>query len=147
MAGPVNFEAWVASIRHLLEPPVGARAWAAPIRAAVARAVARMMRADDAAALPRACCVCAGKKMLWGEGHHHKVMVVGGPNVREDYHIEEGEVCVLVVCGLLCCCCSCSCCGCVCVCVCVCVCACARACVRACVYVRVRVCGCVCLCA
>lgn len=32
-----------------------------------------------------------GNKLLYGDGQH-KVMVVGGPNVRKDYHIEEGEV-------------------------------------------------------
>ncbi|RYG55649.1 hypothetical protein EON66_04795 [archaeon] len=40
------------------------------------------------------CCVCqqrAGNKLLYGEGQH-KVMVVGGPNVRDDYHVEIGEV-------------------------------------------------------
>ncbi len=33
----------------------------------------------------------AGNKMLFGAGQH-KVMVVGGPNERLDYHIEPGEV-------------------------------------------------------
>jgi hypothetical protein len=32
-----------------------------------------------------------GNKLLHGEGMH-KVMVVGGPNTRSDYHIEIGEV-------------------------------------------------------
>jgi 3-hydroxyanthranilate 3,4-dioxygenase len=31
-----------------------------------------------------------GNKLLHGDGQL-KIMVVGGPNVREDYHIEEGE--------------------------------------------------------
>ena len=31
-----------------------------------------------------------GNKLLWGLGHH-KVMLVGGPNARRDYHIERGE--------------------------------------------------------
>jgi 3-hydroxyanthranilate 3,4-dioxygenase len=31
-----------------------------------------------------------GNKLLWGEGQH-KVMLVGGPNARRDYHIERGE--------------------------------------------------------
>lgn len=33
----------------------------------------------------------AGNKLLYGAGVQ-KVMVVGGPNVRKDYHIEIGEV-------------------------------------------------------
>ncbi len=34
-----------------------------------------------------------GNKMVFGdrEGSQLKVMIVGGPNQREDYHIEEGE--------------------------------------------------------
>jgi hypothetical protein len=31
-------------------------------------------------------------KLMHGEGQL-KVMYVGGPNIRSDYHIEEGEVC------------------------------------------------------
>lgn len=31
-----------------------------------------------------------GNKLLWGDGQH-KVMLVGGPNARRDYHIERGE--------------------------------------------------------
>lgn len=30
-------------------------------------------------------------KLLYGAGQH-KVMIVGGPNVRDDYHLEAGEV-------------------------------------------------------
>ena len=33
-----------------------------------------------------------GNKLMFGDGQQ-KVMIVGGPNQREDYHIEEGEVC------------------------------------------------------
>lgn len=32
-----------------------------------------------------------GNKLMFGQGQQ-KVMIVGGPNTREDYHIEEGEV-------------------------------------------------------
>ena len=32
-----------------------------------------------------------GNKLMFGAGQQ-KVMVVGGPNKRSDYHIEEGEV-------------------------------------------------------
>ena len=32
-----------------------------------------------------------GNKLMFGNGQQ-KVMIVGGPNQREDYHIEEGEV-------------------------------------------------------
>ncbi len=32
-----------------------------------------------------------GNKLMFGAGQQ-KVMIVGGPNQREDYHIEEGEV-------------------------------------------------------
>jgi len=37
--------------------------------------------------------LCIGNKLLYGKGQH-KVMVVGGPNQRKDYHIEAGEVCI-----------------------------------------------------
>ena len=30
-------------------------------------------------------------KLMYGDKLQHKVMFVGGPNVRKDYHIEEGE--------------------------------------------------------
>ncbi len=33
-----------------------------------------------------------GNKLIWGAGQH-KVMIVGGPNVRKDYHLQAGEVC------------------------------------------------------
>eukprot|EP00743_Colponemidia_sp_Colp-15_P003363 GILK01003636.1.p1 GENE.GILK01003636.1~~GILK01003636.1.p1 ORF type:complete len:331 (+),score=33.41 GILK01003636.1:40-993(+) len=32
-----------------------------------------------------------GNKMLYGTGAEFKVMVVGGPNIRRDYHVEDGE--------------------------------------------------------
>jgi len=32
-----------------------------------------------------------GNKMIYGDGCQFKVMVVGGPNTRSDYHIDEGE--------------------------------------------------------
>ncbi len=32
-----------------------------------------------------------GNKLIYGAGQQ-KVMIVGGPNIREDYHVEEGEV-------------------------------------------------------
>ena len=35
-------------------------------------------------------CPPVGNKLLFGAGQH-KVMVVGGPNVRTDYHVEAGE--------------------------------------------------------
>ena len=35
-------------------------------------------------------CPPVGNKLLFGAGQH-KVMVVGGPNVRSDYHVEAGE--------------------------------------------------------
>jgi isopenicillin-N epimerase len=35
-------------------------------------------------------CPPVGNKMLFGSGQH-KIMVVGGPNARADYHVEEGE--------------------------------------------------------
>ena len=31
-----------------------------------------------------------GNKMMWGDGEF-LVMVVGGPNARKDYHVEDGE--------------------------------------------------------
>jgi len=35
-------------------------------------------------------CTCAGNKLLYGAGQQ-KVMIVGGPNRRADYHLEVGE--------------------------------------------------------
>lgn len=32
-------------------------------------------------------------KLMYGAGQL-KVMFVGGPNIRSDYHLEEGEVCI-----------------------------------------------------
>lgn len=32
-----------------------------------------------------------GNKLLYGENCQFKVMIVGGPNTRTDYHVEEGE--------------------------------------------------------
>eukprot|EP01138_Halocafeteria_seosinensis_P010600 gb/GECG01010824.1/.p1 GENE.gb/GECG01010824.1/~~gb/GECG01010824.1/.p1 ORF type:complete len:334 (+),score=45.71 gb/GECG01010824.1/:1-1002(+) len=42
-----------------------------------------------------------GNKMLFGKGQH-KVMIVGGPNTRADYHIEEGEELFYMIKGDMC---------------------------------------------
>lgn len=45
------------------------------------------IRANEASLVPPVC-----NKMVYAdERHYWKVMVIGGPNVRTDYHVEEGE--------------------------------------------------------
>eukprot|EP00127_Corallochytrium_limacisporum_P007511 Clim_evm33s253 gene=Clim_evmTU33s253 len=43
-----------------------------------------------------------GNKMVYGKGCQLKVMVVGGPNTRTDYHIDEGEEWFLQLQGKMC---------------------------------------------
>jgi mannose-6-phosphate isomerase-like protein (cupin superfamily) len=40
-----------------------------------------------------------GNKMIHGHGAQWKVMIVGGPNERTDYHIDDGEEWFLMVSG------------------------------------------------
>lgn len=63
---PLNFFKWVEENKHLLQPPVG-----------------NSMLFDQGGNL-------FSIKFILLE---FKVMVVGGPNTRSDYHIEDGEVC------------------------------------------------------
>ena len=32
-----------------------------------------------------------GNSMIWGDQSEYKIMIVGGPNTRSDYHVEQGE--------------------------------------------------------
>lgn len=74
---PVAFKQWIDEVRPLLQPPVGA---CAPVESH-AQLITQLTET----------LMLAGNKLLYGAGQQ-KVMVVGGPNVRKDYHIEPGEV-------------------------------------------------------
>eukprot|EP01059_Diplonema_ambulator_P015305 TRINITY_DN26405_c0_g1_i1.p1 TRINITY_DN26405_c0_g1~~TRINITY_DN26405_c0_g1_i1.p1 ORF type:complete len:298 (+),score=94.18 TRINITY_DN26405_c0_g1_i1:34-894(+) len=41
-------------------------------------------------------------KLMYGKGYQHKVMFVGGPNVRKDYHMNGGEELFYMVRGEMC---------------------------------------------
>jgi hypothetical protein len=68
---PVAFNQWIEEIRPQLVPPVGEHRLCT-------KALSLLQFKD------------AGNKLLYGD--HIKIMVVGGPNTRADYHIEKGEV-------------------------------------------------------
>ena len=48
--------------------------------------VDKWLASNAASFVPPVC-----NKLMYGDGTQHKVMFVGGPNVRKDYHLNEGE--------------------------------------------------------
>jgi hypothetical protein len=91
---PVAFAAWVEATTPQLVPPVGTQALLTLFVACVywRLSVSACVRVGKGACLKRHGCGawCKGNRMLY-EGAL-KVMIVGGPNERRDFHIEEGEV-------------------------------------------------------
>jgi hypothetical protein len=91
---PVAFAAWVEATTPQLAPPVGTQALLMLFVAFVywRLSVSACVRVGKGACLKRHGCGawCKGNRMLY-EGAL-KVMIVGGPNERRDFHIEDGEV-------------------------------------------------------
>lgn len=103
-AAKYNFLAWLERYKADLQPPVGMFTCLG-LSCLVVDAVgvlAWVRFSLRSHTRPLVCIVCTvllfpilqccwpGNKLMHGEGQT-KVMVVGGPNVRKDYHIEEGE--------------------------------------------------------
>lgn len=99
LSGPMDFAKWIEEIRPQLQPPVGERQ--AEVVGVALLPGCRQARSTASHELVAGGSPCsppptrthAGNKLMFGG--QQKIMVVGGPNTREDYHIEEGEVRVL----------------------------------------------------
>jgi hypothetical protein len=78
-----DFNGWITKNAPDLKPPVGMLCWwkgASVIDSSTHTHTSQSL-----------CLFPAGNKLMYGAGQH-KIMVVGGPNVRKDFHLEEGEV-------------------------------------------------------
>jgi 3-hydroxyanthranilate 3,4-dioxygenase len=95
------FVKWIDSVLPELKPPVGQLNRAVNLRLRAVRGVfAAVMFSSFSFSLTFVATFrdIAGNKLMYDAGQM-KIMVIGGPNIREDYHIEEGEEVFLMLRG------------------------------------------------